>query len=87
MPSKTPPDRTASHQSFAEHYALINTAEVSLFSFQVGMIQMAADKNNVKKNKPNKRLYTRTYVYCKQKQKQNRKEREGKRENGQKHNT
>lgn len=33
---------------------------------QVGMIQMVADKNNVKKKKPNKRLYTRTYVYCKQ---------------------
>lgn len=33
----------------AEHYALIKTAEGSTWSFQDGMIQMAADKNNVKK--------------------------------------
>lgn len=81
-------DRTTSNPSFAEHYSVIKTAEVSmLFSFfEVGMIQMEADKNNVKKNKPNKRLYTRTYVYCKRKQKTKQK-REGKRGNGQKHNT
>lgn len=51
IPPQNPLDRTASNQSSAEHYSVIKTAEVSmLFSFfQVGMIQMEADKNNVKK--------------------------------------
>lgn len=49
-----------------------------MFSLQASIIQMAADKNSVKKNKPNKRLYTRTYVYCKQNQNKTKK-REGKR--------
>ena len=46
---KTPLGKITSHLSFAEHYFLTKTAEVSMFPLQVGVIQMAADKTMLKK--------------------------------------
>lgn len=49
IPSQSPAGEGPSHQPSAEHYSLVRAADVLMFSFQVGMMQMAADKNNVKK--------------------------------------
>lgn len=56
-----------------------------MFSLQAGMIQMAADKNNVKKKKKQIKGCTQELMFIANKTKTKQK-RERERENGQKHN-
>lgn len=76
---KTPLGKITSHLSFAEHYFLTKTAEVSMFPFQVGVIQMAADKTMLKKKINQIKGCTQELMFIANKNKNREREREERR--------